>query len=82
MAAAKQKAFTLATRVLHNGAPPIYFHAPPNRMHTPDRKQNIMKYHLTLTYRRFRFTNLVYTLILVHAGILMVGGHWTYAEVR
>jgi len=36
---------------------------------------------LTLTYNRFRLTNLVYFLILVHAIILMVGGHYTYAEM-
>ena len=36
---------------------------------------------LALTYRRFRFTNLVYLLIGVHALILMIGGHYTYAEV-
>jgi putative membrane protein len=32
-------------------------------------------------YPRFRFTNLVYTLIAVHAIILMIGGHYTYAEM-
>ncbi len=36
---------------------------------------------LASTYRRFRFTTLVYTLIAVHMIILMVGGHYTYAEV-
>jgi putative membrane protein len=36
---------------------------------------------LTATYNRFRLTALVYWLILVHAVILMVGGHYTYAEV-
>ena len=36
---------------------------------------------LTLTYNRFRLTNLVYFLILVHAIILIVGGHYTYAEM-
>lgn len=36
---------------------------------------------LVATYRRFRFTNLVYLLISIHAVILMVGGHYTYAEV-
>jgi putative membrane protein len=36
---------------------------------------------LALTYRRFRFTTLVYTLIAMHMIILMVGGHYTYAEV-
>jgi len=28
---------------------------------------------------RYRFTNLVYSLIAVHAVILMIGGHYTYA---
>ena len=36
---------------------------------------------LAYTYNRFRLTPLVYTLILIHCGILMVGGHYTYAEV-
>lgn len=36
---------------------------------------------LVLTYERFAFSGLVYALILVHAAILMVGGHYTYAEV-
>jgi putative membrane protein len=36
---------------------------------------------LALTYRRFQFTPLVYTFILLHAILLMVGGHYTYAEV-
>ncbi len=36
---------------------------------------------LAATYRRFRFTTLVYTLIATHMIILMVGGHYTYAEV-
>ena len=36
---------------------------------------------LAATYRRFRFTQLVYTLIALHMIILMVGGHYTYAEV-
>ena len=36
---------------------------------------------LIATYPRFRFTNLVYVLIAMHAMILMVGGHYTYAEV-
>jgi len=36
---------------------------------------------ITLTYNRFRLTNLVYFLILVHAIILIVGGHYTYAEM-
>jgi putative membrane protein len=32
-------------------------------------------------YRRFRFTNLIYTMIALHAIILMIGGHYTYAEM-
>jgi putative membrane protein len=36
---------------------------------------------LIFTYKRFRFTTLVYTLITAHAVILLVGGHYTYAEV-
>lgn len=36
---------------------------------------------LAATYQRFRLTRLTYTLILIHAVILMVGGHYTYAEV-
>ena len=36
---------------------------------------------LTFTWERFRLTTLCYTLILVHAIILMVGGHFTYAAV-
>jgi len=34
-----------------------------------------------LTYRRFRLSDMLYWLILLHAVILMVGGHYTYAEV-
>ena len=33
------------------------------------------------TYRKFRLTDLVYTMILLHCIILMVGGHYTYAEM-
>ena len=36
---------------------------------------------LVVIYPRFRFTNLVYTLIAAHMVILMIGGHYTYAEV-
>lgn len=36
---------------------------------------------LTVTYKRFRLTDLVYTLIAIHAVILMIGGKYTYAEV-
>ncbi len=33
------------------------------------------------TYARFRLTPLVYRLIFLQAGILMIGAHYTYAEV-
>jgi putative membrane protein len=33
------------------------------------------------TWRRFPLTPLLYRLILVHAVILFIGGHYTYAEV-
>lgn len=36
---------------------------------------------LTFTFKKFRFTNFTYLLILVHCIILFVGGHYTYAEV-
>jgi putative membrane protein len=36
---------------------------------------------LLLTYRRFRLTDLVYGLIAFHAVILIIGGHYTYAEM-
>jgi putative membrane protein len=36
---------------------------------------------LIYVYPRFRFSPLVYTLIAIHALILMVGGKYTYAEV-
>jgi len=36
---------------------------------------------LAAVYKRFKFTKLVYTLIALHMMILMVGGHYTYAEV-
>jgi putative membrane protein len=36
---------------------------------------------LLLTGKRFPFTPLAYTLILVHSIILMIGGHYTYAEM-
>lgn len=32
-------------------------------------------------YRRFRFTDLVYTIVWLHCIVLMVGGKYTYAEV-
>ncbi len=36
---------------------------------------------LALSYSRFRLTPLAYWLILLHSVILMIGGHYTYAEV-
>ena len=36
---------------------------------------------LIWTYKRFPLTPLAYRLILLHACILMLGGHYTYAEV-
>jgi putative membrane protein len=36
---------------------------------------------LVATRRRFPLTPLVYRLLFVHAVILMIGGHYTYAEV-
>ena len=36
---------------------------------------------LAVSYRSFRLTSLLYVLILLHAIVLLVGGHYTYAEV-
>ncbi len=36
---------------------------------------------LAFTYRSFHLTPLLYLCILAHAIVLMVGGHYTYAEV-
>ncbi len=36
---------------------------------------------LLSVYRRFRFTNLVYVLIWVHAIVLLIGAHYTYSRV-
>ena len=36
---------------------------------------------LLVTYRSFRLTPLLYVFILLHCIVLMVGGHYTYAEV-
>ena len=36
---------------------------------------------LVATKRRFPLTSLVYVLLSIHAVILMVGGHWSYARV-
>lgn len=36
---------------------------------------------MAITYKRFPLTPLLYVLILIHSIILIVGGHYTYAEV-
>ncbi len=36
---------------------------------------------IILTWRRFPLTNLLCVLLALHAVVLMVGGHWTYANV-
>jgi len=36
---------------------------------------------IAATYQKFKLTPLLYALILSHAIILMIGGHYTYAEV-
>ena len=36
---------------------------------------------LFFTYKRFRLTPVLYVLIFVHAAILILGGHYTYARV-
>jgi putative membrane protein len=36
---------------------------------------------LLMTRKRFPLTRLLYVLVLIHCVILMVGGHYTYAEV-
>ncbi len=36
---------------------------------------------LAATYNSFRLTPILYGLILLHSVVLMVGGHYTYAEV-
>ena len=36
---------------------------------------------MAFTYKSFPLTPMLYTLILIHSVILMVGGHYTYAEV-
>jgi putative membrane protein len=36
---------------------------------------------IAATYRRFPLTPLLYFWILIHCFVLMVGGHYTYAEV-
>lgn len=36
---------------------------------------------LLFTYKNFQFTKLGYVLIFIHCVILIIGGHYTYAEV-
>jgi putative membrane protein len=36
---------------------------------------------MLLTYKRFPLTYLTYTLIAIHAMVLMLGGHYSYAKV-
>jgi putative membrane protein len=36
---------------------------------------------MAATYHSFRLTSLLYILILLHCVVLLVGGHYTYAEV-
>ena len=36
---------------------------------------------LLITYKRFPLTDLTYTLIAIHAMVLMLGGHYSYAKV-
>lgn len=36
---------------------------------------------LWISYQKFPLTHLLYILILIHAVILLIGGHYTYAEV-
>lgn len=36
---------------------------------------------LLITYKNLQFTKLVYVLIFIHCVILIIGGHYTYAEV-
>lgn len=36
---------------------------------------------LASTFKKFQFTKMAYWLFLIHSIILMIGGHYTYAEV-
>jgi len=36
---------------------------------------------LVFTFKKFKFSDLTYSLILIHCFILFIGGHYTYAEV-
>ena len=35
---------------------------------------------LALTFKRFKFTNLTYTFILIHCCILLIGSHYSYSR--
>jgi len=35
---------------------------------------------LALTYKRFQFSNIVYIFVALHFIVLIIGGHYTYAE--
>ncbi|PEY32981.1 hypothetical protein CN354_20060 [Bacillus cereus] len=41
----------------------------------------IVVFILMITYRRFRFTTFTYVWVFIHMLILLIGGHYTYAEV-
>lgn len=36
---------------------------------------------LILTYKKFKLTNILYVLLLIHAIVLIVGGRYTYAQM-
>lgn len=36
---------------------------------------------LTITYHRFQFSQIVYVFIWLHMIVLLIGGHYRYAEV-
>src|SRR5215468_1066926 len=36
---------------------------------------------LAFTFPRFQFSSLVYSLVFLHSLILLIGGHYTYAQV-
>lgn len=42
---------------------------------------NLVVSSLAITYKYFRFSNRVYIFIWIHMMILLIGGHYTYAEV-
>lgn len=36
---------------------------------------------MLFTYKKFQFSDLCYSFILIHCYVLFIGGHYTYAEV-